>query len=119
MSKGSATSKKRRILIVGLVTISFLVIAYLLLTAAMPHPEAWSRVEEGMARDEANSILYPGGTTSIKNEYVLYRRVGLRLWWLNITFESNRVARVRISAEDPHDTLIQEIDYIRAYLPSR
>ena len=108
---------KKKTLIGILVAVPLLVLGYVGLTGPMPHPEAWSRVEVGMTRAAANKILDRGGMTATTNEYMLYRRVGLRLWWLNVSFQSDRVSRVRITAEDPHDTLIQEINYLRAYLP--
>lgn len=91
-----------------------LLATYIALTTFTSYPNEWNQVRVGMLRETANSILNPADWHKKNGAYMLEYRSMLRLWRIDVNFETDKVTATKIYWQDPHQYIIGEIHYMLA-----
>ena len=96
-------------------TVVVLALAYLLATLPFGSPREWDSVRSGMTRDEANRLLNVHPWQAANEAYLVFRKAGLRTWYIDVAFTEDDVASVRVFHEDLHDEVLGDVRRVWAY----
>jgi len=93
-----------------------ILITYLVATLPFEKPRNWQAVAPGMSRAHSNEILQVHPWQANNTAYLVYEKRGLRTWYIDVSFEEDKVSAVRTFHKDLHDEIVEEISYVWAYL---